>query len=113
MLFGLSAALTKATVTRFDGGLAHMLLDWHVVALAVVGYAGMARAQASLRAGSLGTALAAQMAFDAISSLLIGLLAFGERLHATSAGGAAALAGVALALAGIARLAAAPGRVAA
>ena len=107
VLFGLSAALTKATVARFDGGLLHAVLDWHVVALVVVGYVGLERAQASLQAGSLGTAVAAQMALDAITSVTIGVLAFGERIHATAAGGALALTGVALAIAGIVRLAAA------
>jgi drug/metabolite transporter (DMT)-like permease len=110
VLFGLSAALTKATVERLDGGLLHALVDWHVVALVVVGYASMALSQASLRAGTLGTAVAAQMAFDAITSLLIGLLAFGERIHAGAAGGAFALAGVTLVVAGIAALAATPSR---
>jgi drug/metabolite transporter (DMT)-like permease len=106
VLFGLSAALTKATVARLDGGLLHAVLDWRIVALVAVGYASMALSQASLRAGTLGTAVAAQMAFDAITSLLIGVFAFGERLHAGAAAGAFALAGVALAIAGIAALAA-------
>jgi drug/metabolite transporter (DMT)-like permease len=110
VLFGLSAALTKATVERLDGGILHALLDWHVVALVVVGYASMALSQASLRAGSLGTAMAAQMSFDAIASLLIGVLAFGERIHSSAAGGALALTGVAVSIAGIAALAAAPDR---
>jgi drug/metabolite transporter (DMT)-like permease len=113
VLFGLSAALTKATVERLDGGVLHMLLDWHVVALAVVGYASMALSQASLRAGTLGTAVAAQMSFDALTSLVIGVLAFGERLHAGTVAGAGALAGVTIALAGIAALAATPARAAA
>ncbi len=104
VLFGLSAALTKATVGRLDDGVLHALLDWHVVALLIVGYASLALSQASLRAGTLGTAVAAQMSFDAITSLLIGVFAFGEQIHASAPAGAAALAGVALALAGIAAL---------
>ena len=78
----------------------------------IVGYASMGLSQASLRAGTLGTAVAAQMSFDAITSLVIGMLAFGERLHASPAAGAAALVGVTIALAGIAALAAAPDRAA-
>jgi drug/metabolite transporter (DMT)-like permease len=105
VLFGLSAALTKVVVGRLDEGIVHALLDWHVLALIVVGAAALDRSQASLRAGSLGTAVAAQMAFDAVTSLLIGVLAFGERLHANPVALAAALAGLALALAGLSRLA--------
>jgi drug/metabolite transporter (DMT)-like permease len=106
VLFGLSAALTKATVERLDDGIVHALLDWHVLALALVGALSVVLAQASLRAGSLGTAVAAQMSFDAITSLLIGIFAFGERVHASDLTGAFALAGVTLALGGIAALAA-------
>ena len=107
VLFGLSAALTKATVERLDDGVLHALLDWHAFALVIVGFVSVALSQASLRAGSLGTAVAAQMSLDAISSLFIGVFAFGESLHTSAIGGAGALAGVALAIAGIAVLAAA------
>jgi drug/metabolite transporter (DMT)-like permease len=99
VLFGVSAALTKDVVAD------HTLLDWHVVALVAVGAASLERSQASLRAGSLGTAVAAQMAFDAVTSVLIGVLAFGERLHASPLMAAAALTALTVALAGIARLA--------
>jgi drug/metabolite transporter (DMT)-like permease len=105
VLFGLSAALTKATVERLDGGLVHLLADWHLPALVVVGYASMALAQASLQSGALGPAVATQMALDPVTSLLLGTLAFGERLHETAAGTVGALAGVALMVSGIAVLA--------
>jgi len=105
VLFGLSAALTKVVVGKLDEGVLHALVDWHVLALIVVGAVSLHRSQASLRAGSLGTALAAQMSLDAVTSLLIGVLAFGERLHASPFATALALTGLALAVAGIIRLA--------
>jgi drug/metabolite transporter (DMT)-like permease len=105
VLFGLSAALTKATVERLDDGLLNVLLDWHVYALVVVGYASMALAQASLQAGALGPAVATQMALDPVTSLLLGTLAFGEKLHEDALGTVGALAGVALMIGGIAVLA--------
>ena len=37
VLFGLSAALTKVVVGRLDEGVLHALIDWHVLALIVVG----------------------------------------------------------------------------
>jgi uncharacterized ion transporter superfamily protein YfcC len=99
VLFGVSAALTKVVVAQ------HTLLDWHLIALIVVGAASLERSQASLRAGSLGTAVAAQMAVDALTSLLVGVLAFGEGLHASPVAAVAALVALGVALAGIARLA--------
>jgi drug/metabolite transporter (DMT)-like permease len=105
VLFGLSAALTKATVERLDDGLLHVVLDWHLWALIVVGYVSMALAQRSLQAGRLGPAVATQMAFDPITSLLLGTLAFGEHLHESALGTLGALAGIALMVAGIGALA--------
>jgi hypothetical protein len=106
VLFGLSAALTKAVVERLDDGVLHAVLDWHVVALVAVGWAGMELAQRSLRAGSLGPAVASQMALDACSSVAIGVLAFGERLHTTTFGALVAVAGLAAMVCGLAVLAA-------
>ncbi|RKQ93021.1 hypothetical protein C8N24_2880 [Solirubrobacter pauli] len=99
VLFGVSAALTKVVVAD------HTLLDWHLVALAVVGAASLERSQASLRAGSLGIAVGAQMAFDALTSVLIGVLAFGERLHTSPPLVVAALVALGVALGGILGLA--------
>ena len=93
-------------VGRLDEGVVHALLDWHVLALIVVGAAALDRSQASLRAGSLGTASPPRWPSTRITSLLIGVLAFGERLHTSPLALAAALAGLALALAGLAALAA-------
>ncbi|MBE2319819.1 DMT family transporter [Solirubrobacter sp. CPCC 204708] len=105
VLFGLSAALTKVVVGRLDEGVIAALIDWHVLALILVGAVALDRSQASLRAGSLGTALAAQMALDALTSLIIGVVAFGERLHTRPLALAVTLAGLLLALAGLTALA--------
>jgi drug/metabolite transporter (DMT)-like permease len=105
VLFGLSAALTKATVERLDDGLLDVLADWHVYALVVVGYASMALSQASLQAGVLAPAVATQMALDPCTSLVLGMAAFDERLHDTAAGVAGSLAAVAMMLAGLVALA--------
>ena len=105
VLFGLSAALTKAVVEQLGDGPLSLALDWHLWALLVVGYASMALAEASLQAGRLAPAIATQMAFDPITSLLLGTLAFGEQIHATTLGTCGALLGIALMLAGIVVLA--------
>ena len=107
LLFGLSAALTKATVERLDDGVLAVVGDWHLYALAVVGYASMALGQASLQTGALAPAVATQMVLDPVASLLLGVFAFAERLHETAAGVAASLAALAVMLGGLVVLAAA------
>lgn len=104
VLFGLTAALVKSTVAQVPDGPTALILDWHVWALAVVGYASMALAQASLQAGALGPAVATQTALDPVTSLLLGLLAFGERLDAGALALTGAWLGLGLMLAGIAVL---------
>jgi drug/metabolite transporter (DMT)-like permease len=92
VLFGLSAALTKAAVGVLHDGVMAVLLDWHAWALVVVGWASMALAQASLQAGPLGPAVATQMTFDPLAGVLLGVLAFHERLSGSVAGAVVALA---------------------
>lgn len=107
LLFGLSAALTKATVERLDDGVLAVAGDWHVYALVAVGYASMALAQASLQTGALAPAVATQSVLDPVASLLLGTLAFGERLHESAAGVVASLVALAVMLGGLVVLAAA------
>ncbi|MBD0283076.1 MAG: DMT family transporter [Thermoleophilaceae bacterium] len=107
MLFGLSAALTKATVERVDEGVLEVVADWHLYALIVVGYVSMSLSQSSLQAGSLAPAVATQMSLDPVASLLLGIFAFDETVHDDAAGLIAALAAFAVMIAGIVVLAAA------
>ena len=116
ILFGLSAALTKATVERVDEGVLEVIGDWHLYALIVVGYASMSLSQASLQSGALGAAVATQMSLDPVASLVLGTLAFDETIHDSAAGLAAALAAFLVMIAGLVTLAAAeqePGEAAA
>lgn len=108
ILFGLSAALTKATVEVVeDDGLFAVFGDWHVYALIVVGYASMSFSQISLQTGALPAAVSTQMALDPVSSLVLGIFAFDERLHETPLGVVGSLAGIAAMLVGLVVLAAA------
>jgi drug/metabolite transporter (DMT)-like permease len=106
VLFGLSAALTKATVERLDEGVLEVLTTWHLYALIVVGYAGMSLSQRSLQTGALAPAVATQMSLDPITSLLLGVFAFDETVHEDAGVLIAALAGFAVMIAGIVILAA-------
>jgi drug/metabolite transporter (DMT)-like permease len=107
ILFGLSAALTKATVERLDDGVLEVLLDWHLYALIAVGYASMSLSQSSLQTGALAPSVATQMSLDPIASLLLGIFAFDETVHEDTAGLIAALAAFAVMIVGIVALAAA------
>ena len=108
VLFGLSAALTKAIVELLDDdGVAAVVTDWHLYALVVVGYAGMTLSQTSLQTGRLAPAISTQMVFDPVASLLLGILAFDERLHTSAAGVAGSLAAIAVMFGGLVVLASA------
>ena len=57
LLGGIVAALTKATVDRFDQGLEAVLGDWHVYALGGVALTGFLLLQAALQTGALAPAM--------------------------------------------------------
>jgi drug/metabolite transporter (DMT)-like permease len=107
LLFGLSAALTKATVERLDDGVLAVLTNWQLYALIAVGYASMTLSQASLQTGRLAPAVSTQMVLDPVTSVLLGTLAFDERLHEQTGGVIASLAALAAMLYGLIVLAAA------
>jgi drug/metabolite transporter (DMT)-like permease len=86
ILFGLSAALTKATVDRLDDGVVEVVIDWHVYALAAVGFVSMTLSQISLQAGALGPAVATQSIFDPVASLVLGIWLLDEQIHDTALG---------------------------
>jgi drug/metabolite transporter (DMT)-like permease len=101
VLFGLCAALIKATVGRLDGGIVHTVADWHMWALGVVGWASMTLGESSLQVGRLAPALATQTALDPVTSLLLGVFAFHEAIHASVPGVIGAIAGIGIMVAGI------------
>ena len=101
ILFGLSAALTKATVEQLDDGVLEIFVHWHLYALIVVGYVSMSLSQSSLQTGALAPSVATQMSLDPIASLLLGTLAFDETVHEDPAGLVAALAAFVVMIGGI------------
>ncbi|HEX5145794.1 MAG TPA: DMT family transporter [Conexibacter sp.] len=104
LLFGLSAALTKTVGDQVEQGLFTIFADWHLYALVVVGYASMTLNQLALATGSLAPAVATSMAFDPISSVVLGIVLLHEELTPGAAGAAVALAALAATLAGLALL---------
>ena len=110
ILFGLSAALTKTTVSLFDDdGLAAVFSDWHVYVLAVVSVVAFWLEQAALQTGALAAAVATTMAFDPLSSLVFGIVLFDEALHESAVGYVLSALALGVALAGLVVLARAKG----
>ena len=105
ILFGLSAALTKTTVSLVDDGLGAVFTDWHVYALVLVSIPAFWLEQSALQTGALAAAVATTMAFDPLSSLVFGIVLFDEALHETALGYALSFAALATALAGLVILA--------
>lgn len=103
--FALSAALTKAVVDTLGDGVLDLVTDWHLYALIVVGYVSMMLSMSSLQTGALAPAVATQMSFDPIVSLLLGTLAFDETIHETTKGVVLALAAFVVVIVGLVYLA--------
>lgn len=105
VLFALSAALTKAVVDELDDGVLTIFTTWHLYALAVVGYASMTLNQLALNTGALAPAVATSMAFDPITSVVLGVTLLDESLHTSPAGIAGTVVALAAALGGMTVLA--------
>jgi drug/metabolite transporter (DMT)-like permease len=86
VLFGLAAALTKTVVSDFDEGIVAVIADWHLYAMIAFSVAAYWLEQAALQTGALAAAVATTMSFDALSSLVFGIVVFDEALHETALG---------------------------
>jgi drug/metabolite transporter (DMT)-like permease len=105
ILFGVSAALTKALGDEVTEGFFGIFTDWHLYALIVVGYVSMTFNQMALTAGVLAPALAAMMALDPITSVVIATTLLEESLHESPGGIVATLSALAATLIGMGILA--------
>lgn len=105
LLFALSAALTKSVGEQVRHGLLGVFADWHLYALALVGYASLTLNQLALATGALAPAIATATALDPLASVVLGIALLGETLATSALGAAVAVTALAAALAGIAALA--------
>ena len=105
LLFGLVSALTKGTVEILaDEGLA-VLGDWHVYALAALGFAGMTLTQMALQTGLLPPAVATTSLVNPATSVVLGVVLFDERMHRSATGSLVATLALLVMFAGVAALA--------
>lgn len=80
VLFGVDAALAKASGHLLNHGVVHAAEGWEPYALAVLGVLGFLLAQSAFQAGPLAASLPLITALDPLAAALIGVLAFHERL---------------------------------
>lgn len=78
--FALTAALVKEVTGRFPEGVPGVLTTWHTYAAAAVGLLAVLLLQWTLRAGSLSASQPALTLGDALISVALGVLLFGESI---------------------------------
>jgi len=100
VLFGLSSALTKPTLTYLHESVGTMLSHWECYALAVAGVLGFVLQQVSLGTGRLAPSVATVSVANPLVGILIGVLLLDERLSRPAWHVLVAVAGLTLALVG-------------
>jgi drug/metabolite transporter (DMT)-like permease len=105
IMFGLTAALTKAVCDELGVGVFHIFVDWHLYALIAIGYISLTFSQLALSTGALAPAAATSMGFDPIASVLLGVTLLQESISETPLGVVVTVLSLAAAIAGVAILA--------
>lgn len=82
-LFGLQSALLKTVTFRFGRDVVETFTSWHPYALAVVAVLGLLCSQSAFQAGPVAFSLPVIDALEPAVAILIGAVAFGEKLSAT------------------------------
>jgi drug/metabolite transporter (DMT)-like permease len=100
VLFGLSSALTKPTLTYLHESVGTMLSHWQCYALAVAGVLGFVLQQVSLGTGRLAPSVATVSVANPLVGILIGVLLLDERFSRPGWHIVLAVAGLGLALVG-------------
>lgn len=83
ILYGLTAALTKASAHLVDGGLFGVLTSWQPYALIGLAICSLVVSQSAFQAGRLGTVLPLLIIGEPLVAALIGALAFHESVAHT------------------------------
>lgn len=104
VLFGLIAALTKATVDRLDDGIVAVIADWHLYGLIATSVIAFALMQAALATGALAPALSTVMVFETIVGIACGIWMLGEELHEEAWGNAVSIVSLVVVVIGLVAL---------
>lgn len=108
VLFGLTAALTKASGHQLDRGLVHALSSWEPYALLGLGAYGFLLAQSAFHAGPLPASLPVLTIADPLVAAVIGVFAFHEHVASSPVALVGELAAVVAMVAGVFILARSP-----
>jgi drug/metabolite transporter (DMT)-like permease len=104
--YGLQAAVTKTFVTEIGGGVLGLLSSWSVYVLVISAVSGFALQQSALKTGVLAPAMASSNSVTLFSSVILGIVVYGETLAKSgSAHSGATIVGLLVAIVGIAFLA--------
>ncbi len=104
--YGLQAAVTKTFVTEIGGGVVALLSSWSVYVLIISAVTGFALQQSALKTGVLAPAMASSNSVTLFSSVILGIVVYGETLAKSgTAHAGSAFAGLLIAIVGIAFLA--------
>jgi pimeloyl-ACP methyl ester carboxylesterase/drug/metabolite transporter (DMT)-like permease len=85
LVYGLAAALTKATAELLARGVGVLVRSWQPLALVAVGALGLLLSQSAFQAGPLRASLPVLTVVDPVTSILVGALAFGEPIAVAGA----------------------------
>jgi len=108
VLFGVNAALTKATGHLLERGLGQLLTSWEPYVLVVLAAFGFLLAQSAFQAGPLAASLPMLTIVDPLVAAAIGVLAFREHLAGTGFALVAEVAAVGAMVVGVFGLARSP-----
>jgi drug/metabolite transporter (DMT)-like permease len=100
-IYGMAAGLIKTVGHLLSMDVLRTFTDWQPYALVVVGITGMLVAQSAFQAGALGVSLPTMTAIDPVISILIGALAFDERISASGPSVAAEVVALLVMVAGV------------
>lgn len=104
VLFGLIAALTKATVDRLDDGIVSVVANWHLYGLIAASVIAFALMQAALATGALAPAISTVMVFETIVGVAAGIWMLDEQLHEEAWGTAVSLVSLVIVIGGLVAL---------
>jgi multidrug transporter EmrE-like cation transporter len=103
--FAFQATVTKEFMATIGNALSNLLSSWEIYALIATAVIGFVLQQSSLKTGLLAPAMASSNSVTLFTSVVLGIVVFGERLSNRSNRLAPAFIGLAVALVGVVLLA--------
>jgi hypothetical protein len=103
-VFGIQAALVKATAAVLADRTFLVLVNWHLYALVLTGVTALVLEQSAYQAGALASSVAATKLMTAVAAVAMGMLLFDERIASSGINLVVALVALSVAFAALAAL---------